>query len=233
MKVALLLSGQPRFLTSSSYESIKKDLLRLYDVDVFCHTWFAENATYSTAPWSGLGCLKIAGDVPKIIETLYSPKVLKFDPPLNPQDFENLDYYNVTSHPSTPYNLSSMYLSMKKCYEGYRDYCESNNVKYDWVIRLRYDGYIENLPNLNTLQKGQIYVSNYHHSRAAAANNGLIISANLAGNVLTVFDRMKEIYDFNGYLNDEQIMAALYVKDKLPVIFLPREKFDIGIIRYN
>lgn len=231
MKIALLLTGQPRFLTSDSYDSIKRELLRNYDVDIFCHTWWEPGATYSTAPWSGLGSIKIGGDVPQIIENIYSPKILLFDPPVNPDFFENLDYYKNTSHPTTPYNLSSMYLSIYRCYQIFKEYCDKNGAVYDWVIRLRYDGIIDRIPDLNTLQKGQIYVSDYHGHTMAAANNGLIIPFKIYERVLTIYEKMKEIYDYLGYLNDEQIMAALFIKEKLPVTFLPRQKFDISICR--
>lgn len=231
MKIALLLTGQPRFLTGESYDSIKRELLRNYDVDIFCHTWWKDNASYITAPWSGLGTIKIEGDIPQIIENIYSPKILSFDPPMLPSSFEGLDYYKNTSHQSTPYNLSSMYLSIYKCYEIFRDFCDSNNVTYDWVIRMRYDGIIDKFPDLNTLKKGQIYVSDYHGNRMSAANNGLILPFKQCSNVLSVYTKMKEIYDFLGYLNDEQIMAALFIKENLPVTFLPRKNFDISICR--
>lgn len=231
MKVALLLTGQPRFLTGESYESIKKEILRNYDVDVFCHTWWEPDTIYQTAPWSGLGTIKISGDVPKIIETIYSPKVLKVEKPKSPQDFSNLQVFKNTSHITTPYNLSSMYLSIQKCYEIFRDYSESNNISYDWVIRLRYDGFVEKFPDLNSLKSGKIYVSDFHGHRGAAPNNGLILSQKFCSQVLTAYTRMEEIYQYNNYLNDEQTMAALFVKDNLPTVFLPRTIFDIGIIR--
>ncbi len=38
-KVALCLSGQPRFHSGKSYDSLKREIINKYDTDVFIHSW--------------------------------------------------------------------------------------------------------------------------------------------------------------------------------------------------
>ena len=47
MKIALILSGQPRFYNSVSYTTIYNEILNKYDTDVFFHCWYSSNKDYN------------------------------------------------------------------------------------------------------------------------------------------------------------------------------------------
>lgn len=225
MKVALLLSGQPRFVDSISYQTIKAKILDVYKPDVYCHVWFSSGATYETAPWSGLGKMSINDNSLELIKKLYNPVKILDEPPPS-EDIIQARYVN-TSHPRTPYNLSSMYLSMKK------SYLLMNDQNYDFIIRLRYDAILTAFPDLNKLQKGVLYAPDYSQYHNNVGNNGLIMSPNIAAKIMTIYDRMNLIYNDGCILNDEQMITHLILKEKISTYILPKNIFYIELYRGN
>lgn len=84
MKIALCLSGQPRFIEeASSY--ILKNVCEGYDVDVFCHFWFDEDL--QTKPYKLGECGKgewhkqrISSDAINQVLEIYKPVAYKVEP---------------------------------------------------------------------------------------------------------------------------------------------------------
>jgi hypothetical protein len=206
LKIAICISGQPRFIEGWHYNIFKVNVLDKYDCDTFCHFWWNgednENI-YETSAWSGLGTMKVTGDVKDAIESMYTPKSMSFDPIMK-DDIDPKKYPN-TSNVRTPYNLTSMYTSMKKSYELMRDYSEKYGVKYDYVIRYRYDGVFDFFPNLYQLNQNNIYFSNLLDRDGLVSNNGCIIPMEYAEDVFTIVDRLDILYKRGAYFNDEQM----------------------------
>jgi len=70
LRVALVLSGQPRFVGSSGSDSVVRQVLDRYGADTFFHVWWSRDAVgtpYSVAPWTGLraqpGVITVEHDV--------------------------------------------------------------------------------------------------------------------------------------------------------------------------
>lgn len=114
MKVALCLSGQPRGL-NKAYDYVKRNLLDRYSVDVFCHTW--DN-----------------GDE---VNRRYSPVHIGVD---SSTEMKWADIYNTrdtTKHPAR--NTFCFYYSLYLADNYRKRNEEQTGVKYDVVIRSRYD----------------------------------------------------------------------------------------------
>lgn len=234
LKVAILFSGQPRYIYSLSYQTIKEKLLDIYDCDIYCHCWFSDNIMI-TAPWSGLNYFKCNGKEIDLIKLLYNPIGFEYDTPLTLNEIYN--FKAETSSNLTPYNLSSMYKSMKRVYEVF----EKNkpiNKEYDVYIRIRYDAILDIFPNLENLEKKYLYFANHHNNTKYLANN-MIISTNKDSFkiLMNIYDKMKEFDDELFYLNDEHYISHLVKKYKLPFkllslnIFYPKipKQFDFKI----
>lgn len=241
MKVALLLSGQPRFLRSASYQSIKEKILDRYDCDVYCHFWWnPEGGEYITAPWSTLGNMKIPDRADADITELYHPKKMRWDPPLSESDPLVSKKYARSNHPLSSYNLPSMYLSMKTSYLLMVEYLRGLDTdvhrQYDYVIRLRYDALLTNFPDLNELKRTaetqtQLYAPDYSQFHNFIANNGLIMTMGAASMVMTIYDKIDELYEAGTKLNDEEMVTSLVKKYNIPAKILPRETFYIDLVR--
>ena len=102
MRVALCLSGQPRFYRDG-YEFIKEFIIKEYggdDVDVFCHFWWdkegEDDAFKSTSPWSfretvNAGKRLVKDDIERGLIELYNPIDIKYD---NPENIREKHYPN-------------------------------------------------------------------------------------------------------------------------------------------
>jgi len=134
----------------------------MYDADVFFHTY--NNEKYNTAPWYGPNAIVKEGRsnfLPKLLE-LYNPKLYEINEggpmPINlnkvPTNFRNV-------HPHTLNFSRSMFYSIKRVTELKKEYEEKNGFVYDFVIRLRFDLCINNLPRLKDIDSGVFYANNF------------------------------------------------------------------------
>ncbi len=235
LKIAVCISGQPRFVDGPQYNTFKFNILDRYDCDVFCHYWLNEDeeTIYETSPWSELGYLKADKDVKNKIQKLYNPVASKCDHVM----IDNIDAekYPETSNKRTPYNLTSMYTSMKKSYELLKDHVDNYGIKYDFVIRYRYDSIFDFFPNLYMLPKNNIYYSNLLPKNGIVSNNGCIIPYMYAESIFTIVDRLDILYNYGTYYNDEQMCwANLWYMNLLPrLVKLPTNIFHPSFYRPN
>lgn len=231
-KVAILLSGQPRFLQGAGYKSMKEKILDKYDCDVFCHVWWtSQGGSYDTAPWSTLGNYAMPDKVPETIEKLYAPKKLRVDEPL-PKEGNTVSYERVY-HPSVRYNLPSMYLSMKRSYELLEEYVEETGTTYDWILRLRYDAILTAFPDLASLNKGFIYAPDYSQYHKMVGNNGLILAPKYASKIMKIYDCMESVYSSGVIFNDENMVTKHILSEKIPICILEKRIFYIELCRVD
>ena len=170
LKIAICISGQPRFVDGPQYNLLKFHILDRYDCDIFCHYWWNNEETeYETSPWSNLGSVKAIKNTHEIIKKLYDPVAVEYDPVM--EDNIAAEKYSDTSNIRTPYNLTSMYTSMKKVYKLLKSYVNSNGIDYDYVIRYRYDGMVDFFPNLYLLSSNNLYFTNLLPNDGLVSNN--------------------------------------------------------------
>ncbi len=233
LKIAVCISGQARFVDGYHGVLTKHNLTDRYDCDFFCHYWWNDDDTkkYESSTWSGLGEVDIDKTAPDKIRQLYNPKVMKSDPILE----DNIDHrkYPKTSSIRTPYNLTSMYTSIKRSYELMESYVEQTGVHYDYVVRYRYDGIIDFFPNLYLLPKNKIYYSNIIRDEMSIHNNCCIVPYKYSKQIFSIVNNLDYLYSRGVYFNDEQMcwgnLRLLNLTDK--VVKLPKSVFHVDSYR--
>jgi hypothetical protein len=154
MKVALCLSGQPRNAMDMA-PKIYNTIIKKYDTDVFMHVWFdANNLNFNKRCPGHWNRQSDANIVEKLIN-FYKPKSTIFDKPKawsNP----NIPYWHETIELCWPYAFDdpeglqkfweytvnrhySMWYSIMKCNFLKEEYAIDKQIKYDAVIKLRFD----------------------------------------------------------------------------------------------
>jgi hypothetical protein len=131
MKIAMTISGQPRSADEGFIEC-KKWLLDKYDIDVYLHAW--NDKEFFKYDFFNEGKIK---HIYKPSEKLYS-NILDW---YQPKDylFEKAIKFDATDiKGSNNQRLNSqlgMWMSLKRAW----DLVEASGIKYDYVIRTRYD----------------------------------------------------------------------------------------------
>lgn len=143
MKIAVCISGQPRFF-EKGYKYIFKNLISNFEhVDIFFHCW--EN--------------NISENEKEQIIKLYNPKSFLFQ-----KEKLHILNYPFKQSKSFPNNVFSMFYSIMKSNELKKDYEEQNKFKYDWIFRLRFDFALNKeftKEALNNLDNNFVYVNNF------------------------------------------------------------------------
>jgi hypothetical protein len=138
MKIALCIAGQPRGF-KTAHEFVKRNLLDQYDVDVFIHTWESEHL--------------------EEIAKLYNPVAMMVEKPLT-EDFDS-KYTNTPNAKKWPprFTVSSYYSIYRSCELKTIEELNSK-VKYDWVIRTRFDYALNTVIPFAKLDNTKLYIPN-------------------------------------------------------------------------
>ena len=137
MKVALCISGQPRYL-EEGYTHIDKNILQKYSPDVFVHTWWDNSMSNkkmelpTTLSYGRTYYWK--EDTIDIIKKFYDPVVLLYEPQIIFNPFSDVNY-----ELARPSNVHSMFFSIQRSNQLKIKYEKENNFSYDIVIRCRFD----------------------------------------------------------------------------------------------
>lgn len=140
MKVALLLSGQFRN-GKECYQSIYDNIISQYDTDVFISYHYEEpDVTFEE------------------LDELYKPKYIMYER----YDVDLINKFNMTNNflhytESTPSSLCKMWFGNMMVSILKNDYEKDNNMKYDVVIKCRFDMHILEKVELK-LPENQIYI---------------------------------------------------------------------------
>lgn len=232
-KVAILLIGQPRYLTGKSYRSIKKFLIDKYDCTFFCHYWYDDKNSLSISNWSGMHPeVKCDINTENIIRDLYNPIVYKFDTPLEEKEEILARYkkYN-TSKYDTPYNLMSLYKSMKICSRLYK---ENNTDKFDFFVKLRYDGVLTSFPDLENYSYSEdVILLEHHHGEnpLLALNTFVCKNEKTFLSVFDIYDYFDIICEKSPRINDEEFMWEYFNLLKIPFIKVPKNVLYTALIQ--
>jgi len=150
IRVCLLLSGQPRFYSGESYDSLKNHIIDRYNTHVFIHCWYSPDYTYPYAEWSGIkSTIKTDENTIGNLIRLYNPQSISVEKPQEFQEHQKADYLSR--------NMPSMFYSLKSSDALRKEYCK-NHREYDFVIRARTDTVLGSFPDLTTLDKNYLYV---------------------------------------------------------------------------
>ena len=197
MKVALCLSGQPRFI-DKGYPSIFQNFIKPYDCDVFVHVWS-----------NGFPSESI-----QTIKDLYKPVSMQVDDCHVPICNYSTLYY--AYGPSRIYDMCSQYDSICRVNMLRNIYEIDTNTHYDCVVRCRFD--------LN-FQK-RIYLENYSmdklHTRLqnVCKYEGLqsdfaFSSKEIMNTYATCFENILPIYDKLHKENPLQVPPAIMLASEI------------------
>ncbi len=194
MKIALCLSGQPR-MVEAGYQYVKKNILDGNDVTIFCHTWFDP----------------IKDEMPPV--HVYNPEVLMVEPPIDP----DLSKYTRVPPPQPNWKVKNPALStyaqlyaIHKCNELKIAFEEENNMKFDWVIRSRYDFAINAKIPFEELDNSKLYIPNCRQTpnRDFGNDQFAFSSSDNMNKYANAFNRIDEFYDSGVQMMCEDLMGA-------------------------
>ena len=189
MRVALLLSGQPRFVKEVA-PSILANVCEGYDVDTFCHFWFDDKL--QSEPYKYGECNKgewhkqrIPADAIDDAINAYHPvelitepsksftdSAVPFEESLNrywygakeDPDPKNFRWTNINKCLSYFYSLNEVN-KLKKIHEY------ANDFKYDWVVRCRTDTFLHNKIPFEDLNPELVHYSDNMHQPDGMIND--------------------------------------------------------------
>lgn len=225
IKLALVFYGQPRISNIESYNSIKNQLIDIYDCDVYIHTWwskedFNNNMLYMKSPWSQTQDLEVKDDIDTILKKIYNPKVLKCQ---KIKSFSDVNYK--LKQQENWYNSVSQMYTINEASK-----LVGNYNKYDFIIKLRLDLIIYKIPKIDELDRNYSYVIDTHIGRDIFNDNIWILSTKHF-KLFNMYD-FKDIYcDEIGTLNIEEILYHHAKKCDIykDIIKIPEEFFTINI----
>lgn len=148
MKVAVCLSGQPRYF-EQTFKFLYRHILCHYDTDIFIHTWHDQKEVgqrYEGMDKFGLpGIYKeVREDTKEKILSIYKPKLYLFEPQ---RRFQGTDLEFI---------VRSLFYSIKICNKLKQFYERENDFRYDCVIRSRFDLRYKSDLNLNQFDLNNI-----------------------------------------------------------------------------
>jgi hypothetical protein len=137
MKIAICLSGQPRFV-EKGVDSFCKNILENNDVDVFIHNWYDKkdkNKKFDSSQFYLDSKVGYQSEKTESILNSLSPKKIILEQPKNFEEFSHLADLPTAKQTK----LASMFYSMYRCNQLKKEYEHENGFTYDLVIKTRID----------------------------------------------------------------------------------------------
>jgi hypothetical protein len=230
MKIALCLSGQPRYI-DDGYNGIYKNILSKYSPDIFIHTWWNDSMKNKKMDLpSSLSSDRTyywKDDTLDLIESRYSPKVFFHQPQI---EFET--YSNVNYELCRPSNVHSMFYSIEQSNEIKKKYEIKNNFVYDAVIRCRFDTQFNKF-DINLLNIDLNYINCYTLSHGFPNDQFAISTSENMNTYSSVYSNLEK-YQKSGWT---RFIGERLLKHHLDLNNLDwnspnlNEKIDINIIK--
>lgn len=189
MKIALCLSGQPRFIDDVA-PYILKNVCEGYDVDVFCHFWFDEKLQNEPYKFGVCGQgewhkQRISSDAIEKVLKIYKPISYKIEPSKNFNDShvpfkESLEryWYGALDDPDkngfrwrTINNCLSYFYSLNEVNKLKKEHEYANDFKYEWVVRCRTDTVIHTKIPFEDLDSEVVHYSNLQNQPDGMIND--------------------------------------------------------------
>lgn len=181
MKIALCLSGQIRSF-KIAFEYMNKNLLSCNDVDVYFHTW--------SKNWDD------------DVLSLYKPKNFIIEDQscfrLKKQD------YRIAGNNHPAFNTFMMYRSNMMV----NTIRKSFDIKYDWIIRTRFDFALNTKIDFSLLNSEKMYYCNTRsNSNYTEVNDQVVISKNEGMDMITsIYHNIDRYHDEGCIVNGENLL---------------------------
>jgi len=199
MKIALCLSGQARAF-NQGYEFVHKNLLKDNDVKVFIHTWESEQAheaiiKYEAKTWQ--------------VENALTNDLSKYTnfPPPQPN-------WKVKDPARSTWNQLYGVMKcnwLKSTYESY------NEMKFDWVIRSRFDFALNTTIDFKHLDNTKLYIPNCRMTPTRDFGNDQFAfsSSENMDKYADTYNHLDRFYDSGIQMMCEDMMSANWKQHNL------------------
>lgn len=157
MKLAINISGHTRERCEATYPTLKAQILDKYDCDVFVSTFIRNgNRRFISNMGESIQSQKMVNA--EYIKRIYSPKILLMYDELSPEQLQYNQRFNRLQHtenvfikPECCFDMFNKLMCMNRKIE---EYSRTNNICYDYILRLRPDSRIEMFNMTNVPAKG-------------------------------------------------------------------------------
>lgn len=223
LKVALCISGHLRVLDKTFY-SIYKNIINLYDTDIFVHTW--DSLGNPHRPLDKCLMPLSSEQISEFINVKIKPKKFIIEPP---KSFEISDIMKAKLEPGRDIvGILSMFYKIKECNNLKKEYEKENNLTYDAVIRCRGDLQFKSPVIISNLKNDIVYLPEY--GNFAGANDQFAFgTSSTMDKYCSLFDNIN-IHLKNCHLNPEKILAYHLKANSLNIL---KSKINYVIIRSN
>ena len=151
IKIAVQMFGHLRTFEKCA-SSLQKNLIDLYDCDVFMHTWDETEHRTQTHHKNKSKVKKVDAEFIEKLKKLYSLKSIKVEHQ-NVQDMGNIQCQCNKKSKISVFGLSCMYHSQNEVNNLRKQYQKEHNIAYDYVIFIRPDICLNRPFILDTLNK--------------------------------------------------------------------------------
>jgi hypothetical protein len=180
--------------------------LDVYDVDVFIHSWKSNTYNLNTFEY---------------LSSLYGPTNIFFDKEL-PKTINSDMIVPNASHPAN--FCTSMFYSIYRSNDFRIRHQTLNNVKYDYVIRSRFDFALNKVIDFNSLERGKIYVSKDTDGPNPLLNDQFAIADPDTMNVYaSTFLYLRKLYNSGVSLCGHEMLQEQLLRNSIPV-----ERIDVN-----
>lgn len=228
MKIALCLSGQPRFV-DEGYSQLYEHLLSRYSVDCFVHTWWSDDMSNKNMNTMGMSnpmnrSYVFKPDTIDKIVKYYHPKKIIAEPQIHFDMIEDVEYHQ----PNKTISVQSFLYSLKIANSIKSLYEQEHGFIYDMVIRCRTDIKIKTLQIDSLGDMSSIYTDSAGDTNDFP-NDQLAISSSTNMNYYSqLYDHLIQ-YKNEGHtiFVGEHLLRYHIKKSNIPLVFSPHIKNDI------
>lgn len=221
MKIALCISGQPRFI-EEAFPYIKKNIIDCNDqVDVFLHCWFSAEEvgkrfshTSDTTREQGNGIIK--EDTIKLLQALYKPISLQAEPQVDFSDKVKPEY-TAARDKTNPFATFSMWESIARCNALKKHHEEARGFTYDTVIKARFDLKLESPLIINDFDKTCLYTSGHNPNPKLVEDIIFYASSEVMDNVVDLPHLLDNHFHTINIWNNEQLLHTHCAFKAIPI----------------
>jgi hypothetical protein len=233
MNIAIVLYGQPRDYMSG-YNNIMKYINKQQacKFDFFYHCWtLNEHEEYKHSPWRNIDKNTIVynNTLNAELQKLYDPISCEYENQNNVLFEESLYKNTIAFNNTTGLKINNINNTIYQMYSRNKarnilhNYINIHNIKYDFVMMVRFDIRVMPEINFNELTKNKTYISNINCPRKVISDNCIITSINVFLEWFDIYDKLNEILDNKKIsenisnineeleINPEQLLLAKYI----------------------
>ena len=204
MKVAICMSGRPQGI-KLTYPLLYENVLKDRDVDVFLHAWVDDD------------------DTAALLNDTYLPARCKFENIqiqkewVKKYNIEEMNNSSQTMPGVTPISVFGQLYTTSQSIKLKKDYEEENNIKYDWVFRMRFDTAIEERVPIEVLDSQKCWFSPHGPRGMPRDFFWYSNSANL-DKFINIFDKLPQYY-YNEHISicGEEMFFHHVHKEGIPI----------------